>query len=339
MAKNLEIGICLFELRSGDSQEIRPWDLLDAAEWADKMGLDYLALPDRVSRPIPRFDTLTLMAALALRTKQIRMKTHVFVTPLRHPIELARRIVTVDHLSKGRFIFAVGLGGGESAKGAESSVYHKEFLDVGIPRQERGGRTNEILQCLKLLWTQPSATFHGKYFNFDNVIFEPKPFQKPHPPIWVGGNSEAALKRTARFANGWAASLEIASVIFGSFPAALSRLNELMKEAGREREPMHISACLKVNINADGNAAKDDAERFWKLQFGSIEGAMPLGVKQEYGVYGPPEALVDRLQEMADLGVNSVILHLHSFDLKNQLRRLEKEVLPKITAQQAARVA
>jgi len=330
MATQLELGICLFELRSGESQEVRPWDLLDAAEWADKSGLDYLALPDRVSRPVPRFDTLTLMAALALRTQRIRMKTHVFVTPLRHPIELARRIVTVDHLSKGRFIFAVGLGGGESAQGAENSVYHKEFVDVGISRKERGGRTNEILVALRILWTEPSATFQGKYFRFENVTFEPKPFQKPHPPIWVGGNSEAALRRTARFASGWAASLELAAYVFGSFPAALSRLKALMKEEKREGEPMHVSVCLKVNINPDVEKAKSEAEEFWKLQLSSIEGAMPFGVKKEYGVYGAPEELVDRLEEIKSMGVNSVILHLHSFDLKAQLQRLERQVLPRI---------
>lgn len=330
MAGKLELGICLFELRSGESQEIRPGDLLEAAEWADKSGLEYLALPDRVSRPVPRFDTLTLMAALALRTQRIRMKTHVFVIPLRHPIELARRIITVDHLSKGRFIFAAGLGGGERAREAETSVYHKEFVDVGIPRRERGGRADEILAALRILWTQPCASFHGKYFRFENVTFEPKPFQKPHPPIWVGGNSEAALRRAARFASGWAASLELAAHLFGSFPAALARLKALMKEEGREGEPMHVSVCLKVNVNPDVEKAKSEAEQFWKLQLSSIEGAMPFGVKKEYGVYGSAGELVDRLEEIKGMGVNSVILHLHSFDLKAQLRRLEKEVLPKI---------
>lgn len=330
MATKLQLGICLFELRSGQSQEVRPWDLLEAAEWADKSGLEYLALPDRVSRPVPRFDTLTLMAALALRTQRIRMKTHVFVTPLRHPIELARRIVTVDHLSRGRFIFAVGLGGGESAQGAENSVYHKEFRDVGISRKERGGRTNEILAALRILWTEPSATFHGKYFRFENVTFEPKPFQRPHPPIWVGGNSEAALRRTARFATGWAASLEMATYLFESFPAALARLKSLMKEEGRAHEPMHVSVCLKVNLNPDADKAKREAEDFWKQQLSSIEGAMPFGVKKEYAVYGTAGELVDTLEEIKGMGIDSVILHLHSFDLKTQLQRLETEVLPKI---------
>jgi hypothetical protein len=119
-------------------------------------------------------------------------------------------------------------------------------------------------------------------------------------------------------------------VIFGSFPAALSRLKDLMRDEGRKGEPMHISVCLKVNINPDAEMARREAAEFWDLQLGSIEGAMPFGVKEEYGVYGPPGALVDRLAEIKAMGVNSVILHFHSFELKAQLRRLEKEVLPRV---------
>jgi alkanesulfonate monooxygenase SsuD/methylene tetrahydromethanopterin reductase-like flavin-dependent oxidoreductase (luciferase family) len=225
---------------------------------------------------------------------------------------------------------AASTGGVKGIPGAESEIHHKEFRDVGIPRQERGGRTNEILECLKLLWTQPSASFHGKYFQFENVVMEPKPYQKPHPPIWVGGNSEAAIQRTARYGTGWVPSFELSSVMFGTFPAAVSRLREVMKEHGREKEPVHISVCMKVNINPDAKAAREDASKFWAAQLHAIEGGMPFEVKAKYGVYGTPEALVDRLLEVKAMGVDSVILHLHSFDLKSQLRRLEEKVLSKI---------
>lgn len=334
MIKKLELGIVLSELRSGNSNEIRPQERLEAAEWADKIGVEYLALPDLVARPLPRFDCLTFMAALAVRTQRIGLVPHVYETSLRHPIELARRILTIDHLSQGRFVFAAGVGGGaasaggvKGAPGAESELHFKEFMDVGIRRQERGGRTNEILECLKLLWTQPSATFHGKYFNFDNVVLEPKPFQKPHPPIWIGGNSEASIQRVARFGTGWVPSVELTSVMFGSFPAALGRLREVMKEHGRDGEPVHISVCVKTNINPDANAARAEGARFWAAQLGAIEGGMSFDVKEKFGVYGTPEALLDRLLELKAMGAHSVVLHLHSFDLKSQLRRLEEKVL------------
>ncbi len=334
MAKKLELGIVLSELRTGNSNEIRPEERLEAAEWADRIGVEYLALPDLVARPLPRFDCLTFMAALAVRTKRIGLVPHVYETSLRHPIELARRILTIDHLSQGRFIFAAGVGGGAASAGgvkgvagAETDLHFKEFRDVGVRRQERGGRTNEVLESLKLLWTQPSATFHGKYFQFENVVMEPKPFQKPHPPIWIGGNSEAAIQRVARFGTGWVPSVELSTEMFGSFPAALSRLREVMKEHGRSAEPVHISVCVKTNINPDAKAARDEGSEFWAAQLGAIEGGMPFDVKEKHGVYGAPEALLEKLLELKSLGANSVVLHLHAFDLKSQLRRLEEKVL------------
>jgi len=138
----MEIGVGLWDPRVNPEEHIDPWRMVEVAEMADRMGFSYLAMPDRVSRPIPRFDTLTLMAALALRTETIRFLTHVFVTPLREPIELARRIVTIDHLSSGRFVLGAGLGGGEKVGGPDLTVYQKEFVDVGIDIRERGQRTD-----------------------------------------------------------------------------------------------------------------------------------------------------------------------------------------------------
>ena len=330
MAKKLELGIVLSELRGGSPREVGLEERLEAAEWADKIGLDYLALPDLVARPLPKLDCLTYMGALAMRTQRIRLKTHVFLTPLRHPIELARRIVTVDHLSRGRIIFAAGVGGFSGAQGGESVLHFKEFADTGVSRKERGGRTNEILESMKLLWTQPTASYHGKYFQFTDVTLLPKPYRQPHPPIWVGGNSEAAIQRTARYGTGWVPSLELASVIFGSFPAALARLAEAMKEEGREGEKIHICVCIKTNINPDAHAAKEEGAAYWAHMLHAIEGGMAFDVKEKYGAYGTPEALVERLLEMKELGADSVMLHIHSPDLKTQLRRLEEKVLPKI---------
>lgn len=335
MANKLELGIVLSELRTGNSDRIRPAERIEVAERADKIGVEYLALPDLVARPLPRFDCLTFMAALAVRTQRIGLVPHVYETSLRHPIELARRILTIDHLSQGRFIFAAGIGGGAATAGgvkgiagAESDLHFKEFMDVGVRRQERGARTNEILESLKLLWTEPSATFHGKYFNFNNVTLEPKPYQKPHPPIWIGGNSEAAIQRVARFGTGWVPSVELSTIMFGSFPAALCRLREVMKEHGRDGEPVHISVCVKTTVNPDANAAREEGAKFWAAQLNAIEGGMAFDVKEKFGVYGTPEALLDKLLELKSMGANSVVLHLHSFDLKGQLRHLEVKVLP-----------
>jgi len=321
MSKKMELGLCLFEPRT-ETGEVSPWALMETCETAEAMGFDYLALPDRVSRPVPRFDTLTLMAGIALRTKKIRMQTHIFVLPLRQPIELARRIITVDHLSQGRFTFVVGLGG------EGSSVYLKEYQDVGIAKEERGRRANEMLEALKILWTQPSATFEGKYYRFKDVVFEPKPYQRPHPPIWVGGASEGAFRRVVKYADGWAGSVEHSTVSYGSAGNAIKRLNAMAAEAGRDPQSVHISLCTRVNINKSRDQAVKEAEDFWAKQRGSIEGGRSFDKKTEVGFYGPPELVIDHLKELRNFGVQGIIIHFHSFNIKEQLRRFEQQVMP-----------
>jgi alkanesulfonate monooxygenase SsuD/methylene tetrahydromethanopterin reductase-like flavin-dependent oxidoreductase (luciferase family) len=327
MAKRLELGI----MPHGGSV----WETLEVSEMADKAGLDHLAFGDDIARPTQHLmgagmDTLTLLAAVSLRTKRVRMQTHVFQTPMRHPIELAKRITTIDHLSNGRFIFGVGVAGPAAADGAETYLHLKQFDDLGLSSKERGGRTNEVLEALKILWTQRPASYHGKYFNFNEVSSVGEPVSKPYPPIWVGGNSEAAIKRTVKYATGWLPSFELSSVVHGSFPAAVGRLRDAMKEAGRDGDPMNVCVCVKTNINPDGKAAMDEAKKKWESQGRAIEGGMPFESNAKYGVYGTPEQLVDRLLQMKEYGADTVILHLHAFDLRPQLKRLEQHVLPKI---------
>lgn len=326
----MEIGVGLWDPRVDPQEHISPWMMIEVAATADRMGFSYLAMPDRVSRPIPRFDTLTLMAALALRTQKIRFLTHVFVTPLRQPIELARRIVTVDHLSAGRFVFGAGLGGGEKVARPDLTVYQKEFVDVGIDIRERGQRTDEILQILKKLWTESAASFEGRFYSFRDVVFEPKPLQKPHPPIWIGGNTDVAMKRAARFGDGWAGSLENAAARVGSAREALRRLDGFLREQRRSRNGFHVSTTLRVHVGPDQAKAVEEARTFWSLQRGSTEGNRPFQVKQSFAAYGPAEIAVEKMRELKELGLDSVMLYIHSFDLKEQLRRVEREVLPKV---------
>jgi alkanesulfonate monooxygenase SsuD/methylene tetrahydromethanopterin reductase-like flavin-dependent oxidoreductase (luciferase family) len=330
LARNMELGICLFELRTGNGFEIDENIILDAARRAEQIGFDYVALPDRVSRPTYRFDTLTLAAAMAVQTKRIKIKTHVFVLPLRHPIELARRLVTLDYLSHGRFILEAGLGGGGDLPGAVGTVYNKEYVDVGVPHNQRGRRANEILKALRLLWTEPAATFEGKYYQFRDVEFNPKPYSKPYMPIWIGGNSEAALKRAARFGDGWSPTWETIDHL-GGVPAVRQRLATERAAVGRDpAAEMHITGCIKINVNSSRARAVDEARTFWAEQRNSIEGAQSFEIKAREDVYDRPGALVEKLRSFQDDGMDSVVMHLHTFDVMTQLSRLEEEVLPRL---------
>ncbi len=140
----------------------------------------------------PLLDPLMVLMQVAARTQRIRLGTNVYILPLRHPIAVARMVTTLDVLSGGRVSFGVGLGWLE-----------EEFTAVGIDFATRAGRGREAIRALRALWTEKVVAFHGKYVAFEAVCFEPKPVQRPHPPILVGGESEAALRRAAALGDGW----------------------------------------------------------------------------------------------------------------------------------------
>lgn len=186
---------------------LQPWEeRLGAADFRriarriDELGYDAIQVPEHVL--MPRRDAalmgaywphaLTAMAFLAGATERVRLNSSVVVLPLHDPCHLAKQIATLDVLSGGRAMLAIGSGHTEG-----------EFEALGVPFRERGRRTDEALRVLEELWTSPEPRFEGEFFSFRDVLFEPKPVQRPRPPVWVGGNSRAALRRAARFGDGW----------------------------------------------------------------------------------------------------------------------------------------
>jgi probable F420-dependent oxidoreductase len=140
----------------------------------------------------PIYDAFAYLAFLAARTTRIRLGTHVYNIGLRHPFTAARGVQTVDLLSGGRFEFGIG-----------ASWLEEEWRATGLDFATRGRRVDEALEICRRLWSEPTVTHHGEFFSFDEVVFEPKPVQQPRPPILVGGESKAALRRAARLGDGW----------------------------------------------------------------------------------------------------------------------------------------
>src|SRR5262249_37146047 len=132
----------------------------------------------------PIFDAFAYLAFLAGRTERIKLGTHVFNIGLRHPFTTARGVQTLDLVSNGRFIFGVG-----------ASWFEEEWVATELDFGTRGRRVDEAIDVCKRLWTEPEVTHRGEFFSFEGAVFEPKPVQRPHPPILVGGESKAALRR------------------------------------------------------------------------------------------------------------------------------------------------
>jgi probable F420-dependent oxidoreductase len=188
----------------------------------------------------PVVDCFGYLSYLAGKTSRVRLGTHVYLLGLRHPFVAARAIQTLDIASGGRAEVGVGAGWLES-----------EWRAAGLDPRTRGARLDEAIAVCKRLWTDDVVEHHGEFYDFEPVMFAPKPVQRPHPPILIGGESEAALGRAARVGDGW---IGLAHTV-ESCAAPIARVRELRHEYGRDDQPFEM-ACL-------GRAAdRDDVARF-----------------------------------------------------------------------------
>ena len=185
-----------------------PQAILDLARVVEDAGYDEIDMFDHVTmghpaegRPsgpypaqMPLLEALVTLGAIAAVTRRVRLGTEVLVLPQRQPALVAKQVATLDILSGGRVRLGAGVGWQAS-----------EFESLGVPFAERGRRMDECLQLLRHYWTEPSVTFHGRYYSAEAMAMDPKPVQPGGPPIWLGGGSEAALRRSGRLGDGWLA--------------------------------------------------------------------------------------------------------------------------------------
>ncbi|MGH7860306.1 MAG: LLM class F420-dependent oxidoreductase [Candidatus Binatia bacterium] len=234
----MKIGIPLFR--------IRPEQMAPLASRAEALGYDSVWVPEHLVFPTafrsaypysadgvppirpdsPLLDPLIVLAHLAATTSTIRLGTNIYLLALRHPLGAARMVSTLDVLSGGRVSLGVGVG-----------WLAEEFEAAGVDFATRAARTRECLRALRVLWTEDEPQFHGRFFDFGPVRFEPKPVQKPHPPLVLGGETAAALRRAAALGDGWYG--------VGHTPetaaARVATLRRLLAEAGRESAPFEIT--------------------------------------------------------------------------------------------------
>jgi probable F420-dependent oxidoreductase len=251
----------------------RPENLAHIAIAGEAAGYDYTTISDHVVIPrdiearYPYSDTgefpgrsrgdrheqLTAVAFIAGKTSRLRLVTSVTVVPHRPAVLQAKMLATIDVLSNGRLTFGIGAGWME-----------EEFAALGVPPfPERGAVTDEYLMACRELWTKDAPRFDGKYVKFADVLFEPKPVQKPHPPIWVGGESGPALRRTARLGDGWypiGTNPQHRLDSMKRFAAGVERLRRLAREAGRD--PAQVALAYRITSWGKSLPARaDDGER------------------------------------------------------------------------------
>ena len=227
---------------------------------AERLGFESVWLPEhlvftrRMSRsphpgeehpPVPPdtpiYDAFAYLAYLAARTERVRLGTHVFNIGLRHPFTAARGAQTVDILSGGRFEFGIG-----------ASWLEEEWLATQLDFSTRGRRVDEAIEVCKRLWSEATVTHHGEFFSFDEVAFEPKPVQRPGPPILVGGESKGALRRAARLGDGWIGMAHT----FESGAAQIETLRRLLAENGRAPEQGSFEVAIGGSVESRADVTR-----------------------------------------------------------------------------------
>jgi len=274
-----------WNFRAGISAE----EVLAGARRAEAAGLDGVFAGDHVTFYGHGNDGLVALAAVAAVTERIELRTSVYLLPLRHPTPVALQCAMVDQLSRGRLVLGVGIGGEDP----------QEYWSCGIDPRTRGRRADEALQILRRLWTEPEVTFQGRHFQLEGARLDPKPFRPEGIPLYVGGRSDAALRRAALYGDGWIG-------IWNSvrrLKEAQEKMTAWADEAGRSGVSFGYAMQFWVGIDRDAEKARQTLARrmegFYRLPFQSFE---------KYVAYGPPEAVAEFLAPYVEAGLQDIHL-------------------------------
>ncbi|MFV2062898.1 MAG: LLM class flavin-dependent oxidoreductase [Chloroflexota bacterium] len=297
---------------------------------AEDLGFESALLIDHLLTAPPAYrvtwlEPIALLSALAGVTRTMRLGTLVLVLPFRDPVLFAKEWATLDVLSGGRSILGVGVGWHEG-----------EFEALRIPRRERGRRMNEMLEAVTLLWEADDASYEGEFYRYSNLSIQPKPVQRPRPPIWIGGGTQPSekiyaqqvkdirpvLRRIARYADAWVPhSSATAEMVKQDWEV----VQEIMLELGRRPQDMSRVYSNFVHVLEPGEAPEAAAHRF------GVFSGMDMAYWQEFYLLGEAEPLAERIRgKIAALGgVDEVILNPLDWDIEG-LERLAGDVLPLI---------
>jgi probable F420-dependent oxidoreductase len=254
-------------------------------------------------------EPMTTMAAVAARTRRLKFGPSVLVAPFRSPVLAAREIAMVDYLSDGRMLPAVGVG----------VELEREFRAAGVPFKERGRRTDEAIQIMRRCWTEDEVTFAGEFWQLERVTVLPHPVQQPLP-VWIGGNSDAAMRRAGRLGDGWIPSF----ITPARFADGVDRTQQHAAEAGRTVPADHFGALVYYCLAADRSDARAVALPFVprnRVDETTLEACT---------AFGPPDLVRERLEEYVRGGGSKFILRpmCPPDRVVEQVARLAAEVVP-----------
>jgi probable F420-dependent oxidoreductase len=280
----------------------------------DALHYDSLWVGDHIAFTSPVLDPIAQLAQAAALSDRLTVGTAIYLLPLRAAAIAAKQSSSLDHLSRGRFVFGVGVGG----------EFPNEFDACGVPVKERGARLEEGIEVVRTLWHGEPCSFEGRFSSFSDVQMQPAAYTENGPPIWCGGRSEAALARIGRAANGWIAYV----VTPEQYRQGLATIAQGAASIGRRLTEMGTSHLLFVRMGASRAQALDDATEILSKRY-----AMDFRrAAERYCALGTPAEVLQHVQSFYDVGVRHFILEFLGSPTEQaaQLEQFAAEVLPAI---------
>jgi probable F420-dependent oxidoreductase len=277
---------------------------------AEELGFESAWAQESVLGTGAQLAPVEAMTYAAACTSRLRLGCVVFVTPLHSPVHLAKNLSTLDQLSRGRLEVGIGIGGRA-----------RPFAAFGMTPDRYVARFTEGLALMKALWTQPRVTFDGEFWQLNDAAMEPKPAQKPHPPVWFGASTEPALRRAVRLGDGFFGA---GSSPTASFAHQVQIVRQALTEAGRE--PGSFPIAKRIYIAVDDNAGRarerinDALERIYGHRIPSIEAAAVAGTAAD---------CAREVSAVAAAGAELILLTT-VFDQAGQMERLASDVMPHV---------
>lgn len=266
------------------------------------------------------FEAMTSLAYLAGLVRKVRLGIACVVVPCRNPLLAAKQIATLDVLCDGRLDIGVGIG-------SPSTIKSREYEVLGVNRKQRGKIADDHLRAMKAIWTNHPASYDGPFVKFQYAEICPKPLQKPHPPFWVGGWTEAAMKRTAALGDGWLPAWLLPEDISKRF----REVKEMAERLGRDPEKIHLGVEVYGCIDQDGAKARKDGYGTLAIGQSTFERMMSVEQLAAVSLIGSPEEIRRQVKAYSDAGVSHFEIKFIYPTLERHSKMLQlfaREILP-----------